>query len=61
MAIAGLSYLINSSVNFLELAFCLRPYIVVPWGLREGSLTLWLLMNGVNVQRWKERANAAVE
>jgi hypothetical protein len=29
--------------------------------LGEGSLMLWLLVVGLNAQRWKERASKAVE
>jgi len=32
---------------------------MLPAGLAEVSLTLRLLVIGVNVQRWKERASAA--
>jgi hypothetical protein len=57
MAIAGLSY-----QTFLSppLAHYLFPYILAPAGaLGELSLILWLLVIGVNVQRWKEQASAA--
>jgi len=49
----GLCYL-----TFLAppLAGSLSPYIVAPGGLAEIALALWLLVKGVNVQRWKEQA-----
>ena len=52
-AFAGLGWL-----TFLSppLANHLSPYIFAPGILGEGSLTLWLLVIGVNVQRWKEQA-----
>jgi hypothetical protein len=57
MAIAGLTY-----QAFLSppLATYLFPYVLAPAGaLGELSLMLWLLVIGVNVQKWKERATAA--
>jgi Domain of unknown function (DUF4386) len=56
MAFAGLGWL-----TFLTppLANYLSPYILVLGFLAELSLCLWLLVRGVNVQRWKEQADAA--
>ena len=50
MVFAGLGWL-----TFLSppLAKYLSPYIFGPGILGEGSLTLWLLVMGVNEQRWK--------
>jgi len=61
MAIGGLCYLTNSFAYFLAPGFAasLFPYIQVPSLIGEGSLTLSLIVIGVNVQRWKERASAA--
>jgi hypothetical protein len=57
MAIAGLSYQIFLSP---PLATYLFPYVVKPAGvLGELSLILWLLVMGVNNQRWREQAVAA--
>ena len=55
MVFAGLGWL-----TFLSppLANYLSPYVFVPGILGEGSLTLWLLVMGVNVERWKEQASA---
>jgi hypothetical protein len=56
MVLAGLSYLMFVSP---PLAPSLQPYILVFPGVGQISLTLWLLVMGVNEQRWKEQASAA--
>jgi hypothetical protein len=57
MMFAGLGWLI-----FLTpLANHLSTYLKVLGFLAELSLCLWLLVMGVNVQRWKEQAGAVVE
>lgn len=53
MMLAGLGYLIFLWPPLGDQLFF--PYIVVPGVLAEGSLTLWLLVMGVNIQRWKEQ------
>jgi hypothetical protein len=56
MAFAGLgwlTYLSNPLVNYLS------PYNLASALLAEVSVLLWLLVMGVNVQRWKEQAGAA--
>ena len=58
MILAGLSYLMFLSP---PLATHLQPYILFFPGVGQISLTLWLLVIGVNVQRWKEQAIAAGE
>lgn len=54
MAIGGLGWL-----TFLSppLANYLSPYNLAPGMLGEGALMLWLLVMGVNVQRWMEQAS----
>jgi len=61
MAMAGLCYLINSFANLLSppLQGYLYPYILLPSGVAEISLCLWLLAKGVNAQRWEQLASAA--
>jgi len=55
MAIAGLGYL-----TFLwpPLGKFLNPYNMIPGGIGEWSLTVWLLVKGVDEQRWKEYPSA---
>ena len=61
MQIAGVCYLTNSFALVLSPAIANRlfPAILVPAFIGEASLCLWLLVKGVNVQRWKEQAGAA--
>jgi hypothetical protein len=63
MALAGLCYLVNSFANFLSPSFAshLFPWIIAPCGIGEISLTLWLLVKGVNPQRWIDQAIAKGE
>ena len=63
LAIGGSSYIISSFATFLAPAFGARlsPFIVPLALLGEGSLTLWLIVMGVNEQRWKEQSSMAVQ
>jgi hypothetical protein len=56
MALAGLGWLTFLSPSF---ANSLSPYNMAAGLLGEGSLTVWLLVVGVNVPRWKALAGAA--
>lgn len=52
MAVAGLTY-----VNFIYpwLVHFAFPYILIPGGVAEGLLTLWLLAGAVDGERWAQR------
>jgi Domain of unknown function (DUF4386) len=56
MAVAGLGWLTFAWPRF---ASYLSPYNMIPGMVGEGGLTLWLLVFGVNEQRWKEQAGIA--
>jgi hypothetical protein len=60
LIVTGVCYLTNSFANFLSLPFkaYLLPFVAAGGLLGEGSVTVWLLVKGVNVQRWKEQAGA---
>jgi hypothetical protein len=58
MALAGLGYL---TLLAKPLADHLAPYNLLPAALGETSLMLWLLIVGVNVNRWNEQASGASE
>ena len=62
VAITGVCYLTNGFANFLSLPFkgYLFPFVAASGLVGEGSLAIWLLMKGVNVQRWKEQASLGV-
>ena len=57
---AGVCYLTNSFVYFLGplLVVSIFPWILLPCFMAELSLALWLLVKGVNVQRWNQPAAA---
>lgn len=58
MAIAGLCYLTNSFTNFLSPASAraLFPWILLGAFPGEFGLMLWLIIFGVNNERWKQQA-----
>src|SRR5437763_1894201 len=62
LAIDSLAYLVYSFANLLAPGFAaqLVPWIQLPALIGEGSLCLWLLFVGVDVERWKEWASAAI-
>ena len=57
MQIAGLCYLTNSFVLLLAPKFANRVFlaIIVPAFVGEASLCLWLIVKGVNVEKWNRR------
>ena len=55
--VAGVGWL---TFLYQPLGYRLFPYIAVPGLLGAASLMLWLLVFGVNEQRWKEQASAAL-
>jgi hypothetical protein len=60
MAIAGLSYLTNNFTLILAPAYAGTTFVILVLALiGELSFCLWLLVMGVNVQRWKEQASVA--
>ncbi len=58
LQLAGLSYLINSFSLLLAptLAGMISPAILLPALIGELALCLWLLVKGVNVKLWEQRA-----
>jgi hypothetical protein len=56
LAISGLGWMIYLSP---PLAHRLFPFIAAASALGEIPLELWLIVMGVNVQRWNEQASAA--
>jgi len=58
LAIAGACYLVNSFAHFLSPATGAALFnagILLPCFIAELSLTLWLIVKGVDVTKWEER------
>jgi Domain of unknown function (DUF4386) len=55
MAFGGLGWLTFASP---ELADYLSPYNLAPGILGEGALTVWLLVFGLNAEKWERQAGA---
>jgi len=62
LAIDALTYLAGGFTTMLApgVAAQLGAWVGIPTIIAEGSLCLWLLIAGVNVDRWKQQASAAV-
>jgi hypothetical protein len=58
VALAGLGYLTFLWPPLGEQLFF--PYILLPALIGEGSLTIWLILIGVNAKRWTQQAGAAL-
>lgn len=61
MQIAGFCYLVNNFTLLLapKIASTLFPVFMLPCLIAELSFCLWLLVKGVNITKWDEKANAA--
>ena len=59
LIICSVCYVTNSFAWFLapKLAAMMVPGILVPCLIAELSFCLWLLVKGVNVQKWKKQAS----
>jgi hypothetical protein len=55
LALAGLSYIVNSVALLLapSLAAAMFPYILLPAFVGELAFALWLTFKGVNLERWR--------
>lgn len=63
LAIDGVAYLFHSVADLLAPGFAaqLSPWINLPALLGEGSLCVWLLVVGLNTERWRQRAVSSVD
>ena len=62
LVIAGVCYFVQTFAHFLnpEFAATLFPAIFIPIFVAELSLTLWLIVKGINVPKYQERISASM-
>lgn len=60
--VAGVCYVTNSLLLFLapDIAGQVFPAILLPCFVAELSLCAWLIVKGVNVERWREKAGVLI-
>lgn len=60
LGLAGVCYLLNSLALLLadDLAALLFPWIMLPVLLAELSLSLWMIIKGVNMQQWQQSCDS---
>ena len=60
LALAGVGYLVDSLMFFLIPGYegAASPLVLAPAIVAEAGLILWLLIKGVDVQRWRELSEA---
>jgi hypothetical protein len=60
LLLAGVGYVANAFAQLVApaVADSISSYLLLPGVVGELSLTLWLLIGGVHVERWKARASA---
>jgi hypothetical protein len=58
LAISGVGFVAGTFVGILAPAYA-SPILLMPAGLAGLALTLWLLIKGVDVPKWRERAGVA--
>ena len=60
MLMAGCGYLLNSFALLLAPAFAdaIFPGVLIPAFVGELSLTLWLIIKGVNVEHWRRQSHS---
>ena len=58
LAIGGFGYVANIFANAIPIAIAKQifPYIMYPAGLAELALSLWLIVFGVNIAKWRAAA-----
>jgi len=62
LAIGGIGYVGNIFVTAIppDIRIRLFPYIMLPAGIAEIAVTLWLIIVGLNVTKWNEQARADI-